>query len=158
MQCSKKALFNHLVGALLEAVTISRGRVPLPSKEMPTASPAAGHYWRASILNLYGSGSPLSCYPPPNYRVRSHITAAKLRLTALCNSRAPPAALGRQESVGRVVVCKSVARMHGVPCGLPTRPLHNCRAEPFRNWGTPTGLKRHSLKEPKRPLREQACP
>ena len=28
---------------------------------MPTASPAAWHYQRASILNLYGSGSPTSC-------------------------------------------------------------------------------------------------
>ena len=47
---------------------------------------------------------------PPNNRVRSYMTAAKPPPTALCNSRAPPAALGRQESVQRVVVRKSVAR------------------------------------------------
>jgi hypothetical protein len=59
---------------------------------------------------------------PPNNRVRSHITAAKPPLTALCNSRAPLAALERQESVRRVVVCKSVARTHAVPRGpVPTK-------------------------------------
>jgi len=71
-------------------------------------------------------------YPPPNNRVRNHITDAEPRLAALCNSRAPPAALGRQESVRRAVVRKSVARTHAVSRGpVPTRlDLHNHRAEP----------------------------
>jgi len=51
----------------------------------------------------------------PNDWVRSHITAAQQRLTALCNNRAPSAAVERQESVRRVVVRKSVARTHAVP-------------------------------------------
>ena len=71
---------------------------------------------------------------PPNNRVCNHTPAAKLRLTALCNSRAPLAALGKQESVRRVVVCKSVARTYAVPRG-PVRPrldLHNRRAEVTR--------------------------
>src|SRR6516165_6160479 len=112
-------------------------------------------------------------YPPPNNRVRSHITAAKPRLTALCNSRAPPAALGRQESVRRAVVCKSVARTHAVSPGLE---VHNRRAEPElcscsnfqeiiepnrshkvrnRNWDTPLGLMRHPPKASRRLLRER---
>jgi hypothetical protein len=71
-------------------------------------------------------------FTAPNNSVRSHKTAAEPRLTALCNSRAPPAALGRQESVRRVVVRKSVARTHAAPCGpVPTRlDLHSRRAEP----------------------------
>ena len=70
-------------------------------------------------------------YPPPNNRVRNHITDAEPRLAALCNSRAPPAAQGRQESVRRVVVCKSVARTYAVPRGAvrPRLDLHNRRAE-----------------------------
>src|SRR6516225_2892055 len=63
----------------------------------------------------------------PNNQVRSHITAAKPPLTALHNSRAPTAALGRQELVRRVSVCKSMARTHSVS---PTLDLHNRRAEP----------------------------
>jgi len=68
----------------------------------------------------------------PNNRVRSHIAAAKPPLIALCNSRAPRAALGRQESVRRVVVCKSMARIHAV-LREPVPPrldLHNRREEP----------------------------
>ena len=86
---------------------------------------------------------------PPNNRVRSHMTAAKPPLTALCNSRAPPAALGRQESVQRVVVRKSVARTLAVSWApVSTRlDLRNRRAAPFR-WGTPSGLMRHPLKSP----------
>jgi hypothetical protein len=67
-----------------------------------------------------------------NDRVCNYKTAAEPRLTALCNSRAPPEALGRQESVRRVVVRKSVARSHAAPWEpVPTRlDLHNRRAEP----------------------------
>src|SRR5262250_2027863 len=68
--------------------------------------------------------------------------AAKPPLTALCNSRAPPAVLGRQESVCRVVVCKSVAGTHAVPHGPvpPWLDQHNCTAEVrCRNWGTRPG-------------------
>ena len=89
------------------------------------------------------------------------MTAAKPPLTALCNSRAPPAALGRQESVRRVVVRKSVARTHAVWRGpVPTRlDLHNRRAGPHkdrsRNRGTPAGPIRHPLKAPRRLLRER---
>ena len=81
---------------------------------------------------------------PPNNWVRSHMTAAKPPLTALCNSRAPPAALGRQESVQRVVVRKSVARTLAVSWApVPTRlDLRNRRAAPFR-WDTPSGLMWH---------------
>ena len=65
----------------------------------------------------------------PNNRVRSYKTAAEPRLTALCNSRAPPEALGRQESVCRVVVRKLVARTDAA--SVPTkRDLHNRRVEP----------------------------
>ena len=109
----------------------------------------------------------------PNNRVRSHIAAAKPPLIALCNSRAPRAALGRQESVRRVVVCKSVARTHAVSPGLE---VHNRRADPelcscskfqeiiesdrshkvrSRNRGTPPGLMRHPLKASRRLLRER---
>jgi|SRR6516165_426332 len=112
-------------------------------------------------------------YPPPSNPGRSHTTAAKPRPTALRNSRAPPAALGRQESVRRVVVCKSVARTHAVSPGLE---VHNRRADPelcscskfqeiiesdrshkvrSRNRGTPPGLMRHPLKASRRLLRER---
>src|SRR6516162_9232641 len=112
-------------------------------------------------------------YPPPSNPGRSHTTAAKPRPTALRNSRAPPAALGRQESVRRAVVRKSVARTHAVPPGLE---VHNRRAEPelcscskfqeinepdpsqkvrSRNWDTPLGLMRHPPKASSRLLRER---
>src|SRR6516165_1067841 len=89
----------------------------------------------------------------PNNRERSHTTAVKPRLTSQCNSPAPPAALGRRESVRRVVVCRSVARTHVV---VPTRlDLHNHRAELWLCWDSPLGLMRQPLKAPKRPLRER---
>jgi len=90
-----------------------------------------------------------------NNWVRSHRTAA--RLIALCNSRALPAAREKQGSARRVVVCRSVARTHAMPCRpVPTRPdLHNRRVEVRSgNWGTPFGPMR-PLKAPKRLLRER---
>jgi len=77
-------------------------------------------------------GSQKRVFSGPNNRVRSHIRAAKPPLTALCNSPAPLAALGKQESVRRVVVRKSVARTYAVPRGAvrPRLDLHNRRAEP----------------------------
>jgi hypothetical protein len=102
---------------------------------------------------------------PPNNWVRSHITAAKPPLTALRNNRASLVVLGRQESVCRVVVCKSGARTHSVS---PTLDLHNRRAEAelcsrshkvrSRHWDTTLGPTRHPLKALKQLLREQACP
>jgi hypothetical protein len=79
-------------------------------------------------------GSQKRVFSVPNNRVRTHRTAAKPRLTAPCNSRAPPVALGRQESVRRVVVCKSVARTYAVPRSVAVAPRldpHNRRAEPW---------------------------
>jgi hypothetical protein len=98
-------------------------------------------------------------FSAPNNLVRSHKTAAKPPLTALCNSPAPLVALGRQESVCRVVVCRSVARTHSVS---PTLDLHNRRAEPelcsrkvrSRNRGKPLGLMRRPLKASRRLFRE----
>ena len=93
---------------------------------------------------------------PPNNWVRSHMSAAEPLLTALCNSRAPLVALGRQESVCRVVVCKSGGRTHSVS---PTLDLHNRRAEPelcshshearSRHWGITLGPMQRLLKSAK---------
>jgi hypothetical protein len=92
----------------------------------------------------------------PNNRARIHITAAKPPLTALGNSQALAAALGKQESVRRVVVCKSVARTRSVS---PTLDRHNRRAEPelcsrshkarSRHLGTTPGPMLHPPKAPK---------
>src|SRR6516164_1761275 len=93
--------------------------------------------------------------------MRTHITAAKPRLTAPCNSQAPSAALGRRGLVRTVVVRKSVGctdamRVDRRPARLD---LHNRRAGPHkvrsRNWGTPAGPIRHPLKAPRRLLRER---
>jgi hypothetical protein len=126
----------------------SNAKPPLP--RVAAKKPLADR--RAHLL----IGSQNRVFSAPNNRVHSHITAAKPRLTALCNSRAPPAALGRQESVRRVVVCKSVARTLAVSWApVPTRlDLRNRRAEPFC-WDTPSGLMRHSLKSPSWLLRER---
>src|SRR6516225_6886915 len=101
-------------------------------------------------------GSQKRVFSAPNNQARSHKTAAESWLTALCNSQAPPAALGRQESVRRVVVRKSVARTHAVWRGpVPTRlDLHNRRAEP-KLCSRSHEVRRHPLKASRRLLRER---
>ena len=71
-------------------------------------------------------------FSAPSNRVRSHKAGAELRLTALCNSRAPRAVAERQQSVRRVVVRKLAARTHAAPCEqvLTRLDRHNRRAEP----------------------------